>query len=152
LLNAVLHPVRKLPGVFEHNPYPYEVNGSLWTLAYEAACYTAVLLLGVLRAPGRSAAMVLFVTNIIVAPSGSLGLWAPMPACFAAGMLLYRFQPPHDWRLAIGTSVVLMAGFAAGQPAIGFVVGGSYLVYYLALNPSIRLPRAARYGDLSYGI
>lgn len=41
-----------LPGVFTNNPYGNGVNGSLWTLFYEVACYgmvVAVGLLGMLR-------------------------------------------------------------------------------------------------------
>jgi peptidoglycan/LPS O-acetylase OafA/YrhL len=37
-----------LPRVFENNPYPNAVNGSLWTLAYEFVCYLLVAILGVL--------------------------------------------------------------------------------------------------------
>ncbi len=39
LLNALLVPVHSLPDVFETNPYPAVVNGALWTLPVEFACY-----------------------------------------------------------------------------------------------------------------
>lgn len=32
-----------LPGVFAHNPYPYAVNGSLWTLPFEIRMYLILL-------------------------------------------------------------------------------------------------------------
>lgn len=35
-----------LPGVFEHNPLPATVNGSLWTLGYEVSMYLVLLGLG----------------------------------------------------------------------------------------------------------
>ncbi len=38
-----------LPGLFESNPYPRAVNGSLWTLPMEIFMYFMVLLLGVLK-------------------------------------------------------------------------------------------------------
>lgn len=40
--NAVLIPRHQLAGVFENNPYPVAVNGSLWTLPVEMACFIAV--------------------------------------------------------------------------------------------------------------
>lgn len=43
LFNALLIPVHNLPGVFENNVYQYVVNGSLWTLPVEFACYALVL-------------------------------------------------------------------------------------------------------------
>lgn len=39
LLNIVLMPVHALPGVFESTPYGADVNGVLWTLPVEFACY-----------------------------------------------------------------------------------------------------------------
>ena len=39
LKNLALQPVYALPGVFENNPYPNTVNGSLWTLPVEVAMY-----------------------------------------------------------------------------------------------------------------
>lgn len=40
-LNAILLPVHNLPGVFENNAYNATVNGSLWTMPVEFACYVA---------------------------------------------------------------------------------------------------------------
>lgn len=39
LLNAILIRNDYLPGVFENNPYPNAINGSLWTLTIEACMY-----------------------------------------------------------------------------------------------------------------
>lgn len=36
-----------LPAVFETNPYGTPVNGSLWTLFYEVACYAGVFFIGI---------------------------------------------------------------------------------------------------------
>lgn len=42
LKNIVLYPLYNLPGVFENNPYPNAVNGSLWSLPVEVLMYIAV--------------------------------------------------------------------------------------------------------------
>jgi hypothetical protein len=38
-----------LPGTFRNNPYPATINGSLWSLFYEAACCGLVVAIGMLR-------------------------------------------------------------------------------------------------------
>ena len=40
--NLLLNVVYSLPGVFESNPYPSAVNGSLWTLPIEVAMYVFI--------------------------------------------------------------------------------------------------------------
>lgn len=40
--NILLSPVFDLPGVFGNNPYANVVNGSLWTLPIEFACYIVI--------------------------------------------------------------------------------------------------------------
>lgn len=41
LLNAIMLTNQELPGVFENNVYGNSVNGALWTLPVELACYVA---------------------------------------------------------------------------------------------------------------
>jgi peptidoglycan/LPS O-acetylase OafA/YrhL len=47
----------ELPGVFTANPFPAAVNGSLWTRAFEIACYAVIMstlvLLGAIKHAGR---------------------------------------------------------------------------------------------------
>lgn len=50
LNNLRLYTSYALPGLFENNPYPNEVNGSLWTLPVEVAMYLLVPLLCTLLA------------------------------------------------------------------------------------------------------
>lgn len=55
LLNAVFVLQHGLPGVFEHNVYGSAVNGALWTLPVEVACYVACFIvykLGLLKRNG----------------------------------------------------------------------------------------------------
>lgn len=45
LYNIVLNPRFQLPGVFTSNPYPAAVNGSLWGLPIEVACYVLIYII-----------------------------------------------------------------------------------------------------------
>lgn len=65
---GVIHYV--LPGVFEHNPFPAIVNGSLWTVPYEIGCYvimSALIIFGLLKRPWATLGATVAVTAIIIA-------------------------------------------------------------------------------------
>ncbi len=141
-----------LPGVFTANPFPHAVAGSLWTLHYEAACYFGVLLLGVTRLLNKWAVGCLMVAAMIGAALAKGGSYAGLGAFFLGGGVILLFEVPlRGW--VAGLSAGLFAGsLGLGGTAVVLPVTGAYVVLYLALSPAVRLPRLARWGDLSYGI
>ncbi|MFM7726993.1 MAG: acyltransferase family protein, partial [Flavobacteriales bacterium] len=54
-----------LPGVFEGNPHPGSVNGSLWTLPYEFTCYLLLMTLGIIKALKNRLVALLIILVII---------------------------------------------------------------------------------------
>jgi peptidoglycan/LPS O-acetylase OafA/YrhL len=55
-LNIVGYMHYELPGVFVNNPHPVQVNGSLWTVPWEIACYilmSAIIYFGLIRSDNR---------------------------------------------------------------------------------------------------
>jgi peptidoglycan/LPS O-acetylase OafA/YrhL len=155
-----------LPGVFEHNPLPDTINGSLWTLFYEVLCYAAVVafgLAGLLRRPIVFSVIFALIAAAYVGgfnwePAGGIAYPAKrmlvlgMP--FALGMLAYvwRDRLVLDFRLAAGLWVLpvlshgtillpLTITVALGYTSacLGFLLRGKILYYN-------------RLGDYSYGV
>lgn len=158
-----------LPGVFLHNPYPVTVNGSLWTLRLEIACYLLVLVLGTAKALGWQSLLAVLVLGL----SGRCLLdWVPggasldpyfayrnlcsLVAYFAAGGLLYvlrEWVPQRASLAAIAAGLTALATAAGGAVfSLAFALAGSYALIWLALSRRVRLRRWGRYGDFSYGV
>ncbi len=86
----------QLPGVFVHNPFPDTVNGSLWTLPYEAFMYLSLLALGMtglLRRLSTVVPLVLLVVYFWLIPTLELQSLILAKGCrlglfFYAGALL----------------------------------------------------------------
>lgn len=165
---TLVHYMGSLPGLFLDNPVAGVVNSPLWTLRFEAACYVMVLLLGVTRLLDRRVVLVLFLVDLALVPlvlnsfiAARLGASQPivllenfikLSTLFLGGSLLYLWQPPQKWPLAALALGVSAAGLWTGQFIPIFAVCGSYLVIYLAIARDIRLPKMAKWGDVSYGV
>lgn len=181
VLNTVGLVAYRLPGVFETLPTPSVVNGSLWTVRFEYACYVGLgglVLLGLARRwwPYALAYLLLLLVAVWLAVARAAGAEAGatlpigegiLPQAmkvlpyFLLGGLLYvlRDRVPFDARLA--------ALAAAAIPAVGLVGEASWLkvpLFWLALGPVLayltvwlglaRLPKPEILGggDFSYGI
>ena len=155
LLNVGVH---ELPGVmFVDNPVGLEVNGSLWSLRYEFMMYLMVLglgTLGLLRLPVLLALLATGLACLQWDAFGFLGTWGWLLGFFAVGMVLYKLR---DSRIFDGRVAALaLAGMALSIPLRQFIplfpLFGGYLAIYFARERRIPAARAARFGDLSYGL
>jgi peptidoglycan/LPS O-acetylase OafA/YrhL len=145
-----------LPGVFDSNPFPHAVNGSLWTLRYEAECYGIVYILGRCGLLHRYV-MTALLFACLLASWRYIGGWRlEFYSCFAAGAALcvWSRHYPHrqllQGRFALIATLVWAASFYMGF-RVASATFGAYVVLYLGLAPTIRLPKVKRWGDLSYG-
>jgi len=160
---AILYPgPLQLPGVlFADNSVGLLVNGSLWTLRYEAKMYAMVLLLGLARLLRPSTGIVLVGVGLAavyfekwLAPFGDYGEWAWLVGFFAAGMVLslLRGRVPFTWPLALLALAALVAFAWLGRFIMLFPLAGPYLVLYVATRYTPWLDYSRHVGDLSYGI
>jgi peptidoglycan/LPS O-acetylase OafA/YrhL len=160
--NALLSvKVHELPGVlFVNNPVGLEINGSLWTLGYEFMMYLMVMALGLTRLLNAWTCVALLAFGMACvgfqgAPAlDALGGWGWLLSFFAAGMLVYKLRNTRvfDYRVALAALALLIASVPLRQFILLFPLTGCYLALWLALHPRIPPLRAARWGDLSYGL
>ncbi len=70
---------------------------------------------------------------------------------FLAGSVLYHWRPPLRGAIAASCAAIWLATVLLGGLRLGNATAGAYVVMYLALSPSVKLPLLSRWGDLSYG-
>ncbi len=161
LHNAVLDVhYNRLPGVvFWEGNIGGIVNGPLWSLPCEALMYLLLFVLG------RCGLLTLPV-GLLLLTLGLGALWLGFEVTgalsgafwllgfFAAGICCYRLRT--NGLIAERWALIAALGLALSIPArlflVAFPLVGGYLTIYLALNRKLPAVRAARFGDLSYGL
>lgn len=159
----LITPQYTLPGVFTDNPYP-TVEGSIWTLVHEVACYVGIFVLGLMGLLHRRSVMgLIFITYLVVwlaIPALDIGIHHKLEALrrlslpFALGTAFYVWQDRIVliWPVAIG--LVGLAWLAIDTPlqAPMTVIALGYALFWLAYVPGGALRRYNHLGDYSYGI
>ena len=154
-----------LPGVFVDNPVPRTVNGSLWTVPYEAECYIVlalVALLGLVRRPAlflgllALACVALIVWNAAHGdpdPSRGTLTGRQLILFFLAGVLLHlgRDRVPSSGWLALAAGGLSLALVASHVWVYLLPLPVAYVTAWLGLQQPRKLPLLFT-GDYSYGI
>jgi peptidoglycan/LPS O-acetylase OafA/YrhL len=136
------------------------VAGPLWSLPCEIVMYLLVLVLGSLRLLRLSVLVPLLALGLVclwldtAASPYFIGTVGWLLAFFVAGMILYKLRDRRifDGRIALLALAGLVASVPLGRFLLLFPLFGAYLVLYLALDRRLPVLRAARFGDLSYGL
>jgi peptidoglycan/LPS O-acetylase OafA/YrhL len=160
-----------LPGVFDHNPYPDAINGSLWTLVYEVTCYALVASLGVFGTANRNWIFGIFFLLYVLAyfaVSMSASLRAlvtdhpffetlrELSFPFVFGMLIYRGRKALLPRLSLLVCVAAAAATIVASQTFLFrevlILFWGLLLFYVGYLPVKHLRRYNGLGDYSYGM
>lgn len=170
--NIVLQPHYNLPGVFTENVYPNAVNGSLWSLPVEYACYILVVIIALGR--GKISAFALsgvtclllvvwyWYTELytglqIVIWATDLGHATSVMPYFLVGATLCVLRDKIAFRWDVALSfVLLLVGVEHLSPGFSVQSLTWILVPYIVLtigwaNTPV-LSRFGRFGDPSYGM
>lgn len=157
-----------LPGLFETNPYPSIVNGSLWTLPAELTSYIAVALLwfacsNTFKTPKKSMAILAVLLSLALLTClylSKLGLLPPKNAFrlyfyFFAGASLFLLAEHVvlDHVKAAFVGLLLIAScFLPNLFQFFYAPLMVYLTLYCAYVPGGALRKFNLVGDYSYGI
>jgi peptidoglycan/LPS O-acetylase OafA/YrhL len=156
---SLLVPQYTLPGVFTDLPYP-TVEGSIWTLAHEVACYICVFILGITG--------VLFSRlSLFIALIGYFSFYAAVDVFhprieqfqtlslpFVLGVILWVWRDWITLSLPILGMLVLLA-WLGRETDLAYpmtVLTLTYGVFWLGYAPSGAIRTFNRLGDYSYGI
>lgn len=147
----------ELPYVFTGNIYPGAINGSLWTLFWEVACYGMVVvlgLLGALRGKWFLGFLALYVAfSCYIAITGEPGSWTRLSFPFVTGMAIYLFRdriPASGMALAAVCAGALLLYTTPVWP-LAYGLALAYLALLLGHAKAHWLLGYNRLGDYSYG-
>ena len=152
-------PALGLPGVFEGNPVPLQVNGSLWTLRVEALCYVglgATAWAGVLR-PGWVLAGVAGGFGLMGAVTGRGPPVEPIVGCvlhFCVGAAIWCWRDRIRLRAlgAVMCAVVIGLSLGTGYATFIWQLAFPYVVLAVGLTRPVATGLMRRMGDVSYGV
>lgn len=151
-----------LPGAYAQNPYSGAVNGPLWTLFYEVACYALVAAVIWFTPVGRWGWLVILgmMAGAVLAaeaghlPHHRLKVGAPLAFAFALGATAWAWRDRIVLRADVGLLILFVGtGLAAmttdksvANIALAVSLGYAALVY--GLRPTAK----SLGGDISYGV
>lgn len=152
-----------LPGVFEKNPYPVAVNGSLWTIPYEIKCYIALACAAAIGLLRRRFLWLSLIAITLIWYEIQFGpdfhknwkQFREMAAYFLAGSSIFVLQPFWQKRPSLYLAMLLLAGLVLwhfGLRYISLLLTVPYAVIYLGTRSTPILREFGRWGDPSYGI
>lgn len=171
LRNIFLYPVYALPGVFETNPYPNAVNGSLWSLPVEVLMYIVIPVIFLLFKRMDKVklaivfAIVLEVTNILIGQFRPETIWviygtdliaalAIIPYFFV-GIIFASTKVKQYLNLQLAIGLVCVAAMldlpsALAELVVFFVL--PYFIFSFSFAERPRFVKCFSKNDFSYGL
>jgi peptidoglycan/LPS O-acetylase OafA/YrhL len=167
--NIFLFPIHyQLPGVFENNPLPLAVNGSLWTLPIEVFLYLSVIILGLLGTYKKRYTFTALLVGLLFLERyfrtslvSQHTFMLTMPAAellqlsiyFFIGTLycIYHTKIILDYRVALLMALLFFLSYVLPYGDLLSYLSLPYIVLYLAYSDIPFIKGFQRWSDLSYG-
>ena len=147
--------------MFETNPYP-KVEGSIWTLGYEVACYAMVCLAGLAGLTRRprplalafAAYALLWVAAATVALPPRVEDLQVLSLPFVLGMAAWQYRHHLPLGFAGVAALIVLAAVLQPTPAAfpALVVALAYTAFWAGHLPLRAVRLWNRAGDYSYGL
>jgi peptidoglycan/LPS O-acetylase OafA/YrhL len=155
-----------LPGVFDNNPFPTAINGSLWFIKYMVLCYIFTAVLNALRLVrwwsvliyiAGSAGIVLAISILKIPLTGityNVYYFTKLSIFFGTGMLFFLFKNfiIFDVRLFIMSLIIIIISSLTPFFLICFAIFIPYCIFFFAYSSFGKLSNFGRHGDFSYGL
>jgi peptidoglycan/LPS O-acetylase OafA/YrhL len=150
----------QLPGVFNYGKgrLPTVINGSLWSLRYEALTYVFLLLMWTLLRTSGIVTVVIAITALLTwtfppVADAIAGVAYTLPY-FAGGVLMSWVHSRFGTNLlgAVASVVLLTMACVFKMQAYAFALFGAYLVVFFGERPNLGSRIADKIGDCSYGL
>lgn len=151
-----------IPAIFIGQPYPY-VNGAMWTIPIEFACYLSVLVLGIARGFKPSLCLATMLTLLVISAVDSFGFYLSivqrvsldLAGYFSVGCCFYVFRDrihfSKNAALILGCVVFMGFYWFQGKQLI-FSLAGAYVLFFLAFANIPALQNFNNLPDVSYGV
>jgi peptidoglycan/LPS O-acetylase OafA/YrhL len=166
--NIIGHIQYHLPGVFETNPLPKQVNNQLWTVPFELYCYAilaTLALLGIRRWQIMGPVTIVALSAVYLAyrllkfPGGDPIVIGPLTGymlivCFLCGVTLYQYRDRLPYTRATFWAALLLSVILVWFVPFGDFLAPlpiAYLTVYLGLQDPKRWA-IIRGADYSYGM
>lgn len=150
LQNILLTPRYALPGLFDTNIRSGIVNGALWTIPLEMACYVLLAAMALLARRGLTPLLLLLPGAILVFDL-PFGLPREFALAFVTGALLLRCERHVPLHGMLGAAALLAAFWLVTDPARG-PLAALPLAYGVVWLGRLSVPAWLTRADYSYGL
>ena len=157
-----------IDGVFENNPYPNAINGSLWTIPYEVACYILLSSIVLIRSETLtnriiwvffilSYSLTFYLKSFIGHHAMGLSMYflVDLATYFFAGSVLSIIRPAriaHQWKLTLFALLLFLLAVKFELDSLKYISFPVAVIFFGSSSLPVLSRIREQFGDISYGM